>query len=308
MVADILREAAFGQGARLVSKNKLFPYPEEEPGFKCPSEYKSDASSTLPPATRPETPYTLVDKDENATIDFGRSPNATDFSLATPGTLPGSDDPEKDFDKSDFASTPVLPRQDDPEIDLEKVSTALSQSRTPRYPEQAHLHTLENVTSQRQVQAMAEHDIQQALQPAPSTPIAPQKTSDGTTLVDWYTTDDPANPQNWSSKKKGLVVAIIMLYTTAVYLAGSIYAPAASGVIEHLGVSVTVASLGLALYVLGYGLGPLLWSPLSEIPAVGRNPIYIATFAIFTILAVPTALVDNIGGLLVLRFLMGFFG
>ena len=30
--------------------------------------------------------------------------------------------------------------------------------------------------------------------------IAPTKTSDGTILVDWYTTDDPANPQNWSNK------------------------------------------------------------------------------------------------------------
>ena len=25
------------------------------------------------------------------------------------------------------------------------------------------------------------------------------------TLVDWYATDDPANPQNWSQKKKAFV-------------------------------------------------------------------------------------------------------
>lgn len=31
------------------------------------------------------------------------------------------------------------------------------------------------------------------------------------------------------------------------------------------GVGPTAASLGLALYVLGYGVGPLLWSPMSEI-------------------------------------------
>ena len=35
---------------------------------------------------------------------------------------------------------------------------------------------------------------------------------------------------------------------------------------------------------------------------------YITTFALFTILSLPTALVDNLGGLLVLRFLLGFFG
>lgn len=62
------------------------------------------------------------------------------------------------------------------------------------------------------------------------------------------------------------------------------------------------------MYVLGYGIGPLLWSPMSEIPVIGRNPPYIATFAIFVILCVPTALADNFAGFLVLRFLHGYFG
>jgi multidrug resistance protein len=30
-------------------------------------------------------------------------------------------------------------------------------------------------------------------------------------------------------------------------------------------------------YVAGYGLGPMLWAPMSEIPYFGRNPIYIGT-------------------------------
>jgi MFS transporter, DHA1 family, multidrug resistance protein len=52
----------------------------------------------------------------------------------------------------------------------------------------------------------------------------------------------------------------------------------------------------------------MLWSPLSEIPAIGRNPPYMITFALFVILLVPTALADNLAGLIVLRFLLGFFG
>lgn len=56
------------------------------------------------------------------------------------------------------------------------------------------------------------------------------------------------------------------------------------------------------------GMGPLIWSPMSEIPIFGRNVPYIATFAIYIILCVPTALVKNLGGLLFLRFLTGFFG
>ncbi|KAL2358956.1 major facilitator superfamily domain-containing protein [Cryomyces antarcticus] len=80
------------------------------------------------------------------------------------------------------------------------------------------------------------------------------------------------------------------------------------GVMARFGVGDFKASLGLALYVLGYGFGPLLWSPMSELPAFGRNVSYVATFAIYIILCVPTALVNNLGGLLVLRFLLGFFG
>ena len=91
-------------------------------------------------------------------------------------------------------------------------------------------------------------------------------------------------------------------------MGSAIYAPSEYGVIAEFGVSETVASLGLALYVLAYGIGPMLWAPLSEIPIIGRNPPYIATFALFVVLTVPTALVNNLGGLLVLRFLQGFFG
>lgn len=61
-------------------------------------------------------------------------------------------------------------------------------------------------------------------------------------------------------------------------------------------------------YVLAYGIGPLTFSSISEIPLIGRNPPYIITFAIFVILCIPAAMVDNFAGLLVLRFLQGFFG
>ncbi|KAJ5921185.1 hypothetical protein N7466_009511 [Penicillium verhagenii] len=77
---------------------------------------------------------------------------------------------------------------------------------------------------------------------------------------------------------------------------------------SHFQVGPTQASLGLALYVLGYGVGPLLFSPMSEIPACGRNIPYISSFFIFVVLCLPTSLVDNFAGLMVLRFFQGFFG
>ena len=47
-------------------------------------------------------------------------------------------------------------------------------------------------------------DIEQTLaaEKTKSIVIAPTKTADGIILVDWYTTDDPANPQNWPASRK----------------------------------------------------------------------------------------------------------
>ncbi|KAI4618706.1 hypothetical protein J4E80_005308 [Alternaria sp. BMP 0032] len=54
--------------------------------------------------------------------------------------------------------------------------------------------------------------------------------------------------------------------------------------------------------------GKKAWTAFLILPQLGRNIPYITTFALFTILTLPTALVDNLGGFLFLRFLLGFFG
>jgi DHA1 family multidrug resistance protein-like MFS transporter len=136
----------------------------------------------------------------------------------------------------------------------------------------------------------------------------PKVLADGTIIVDWYGPGDPANPQNWSLSRKLVPTGIIVVYTFAVYLGSSIFTSSYGGVIEQFGVSQQVVSLTLSMYVLAYGMGPMLFSPLTEIPSVGRGLPYTITLAIFVILLVPTALVDNFPGLVVLRFLLGFFG
>ncbi|KAE8442949.1 hypothetical protein EG329_002487 [Mollisiaceae sp. DMI_Dod_QoI] len=89
------------------------------------------------------------------------------------------------------------------------------------------------------------------LEKTKSLPIAPLKTKDGIILVDWYYTDDPDNPQNWSSVRKAAITFVIFLYTTVFCLFASIYTMSAAGVMERFGVNQVEASLGLALYVLG---------------------------------------------------------
>lgn len=108
--------------------------------------------------------------------------------------------------------------------------------------------------------------------------------------------------------KKFWVTFLVCLLTTSVYIGSAIYTPGVEDVMRVFGVSQVAATLGLSLFVAGYGLGPMLWSPMSEIPQFGRNPIYIGTLFIFVMLQIPVALASNFGMLLAFRFLTGFFG
>ncbi|KAI3549368.1 major facilitator superfamily transporter [Colletotrichum filicis] len=202
---------------------------------------------------------------------------------------------------------------------------------SPRSSESTHAADEENKLSQKEVEDAApygtslqrtrsreetipytadrlEVDEIHEIQKTKSIPIAPRKTKDGAILVDWYFSDDAENPQNWSNAKRGLIAAIICIYTFVVYMSSAIYTPSIEGVIHEFGVDMTEVSLGLALFVLGYGIGPLLFSPLSEIPRIGRNPIYIVTMFLFVIVSIPAPLASNFPGLMVLRFLQGLFG
>ncbi|KAF2727128.1 MFS general substrate transporter [Polyplosphaeria fusca] len=147
-----------------------------------------------------------------------------------------------------------------------------------------------------------------SLQRTKTLPIAPQKTQDGIVLVDWYTTDDPANPYNWSRYKRAFVVFLLCSYTFVVYIGSSIYAPAHDAVMHRFGVSAAAASVPLSVYVVAYGVGPLVFAPLSEIPIIGRNPIYIVGTLLFFVISFPTAVTEGFGSFIALRFLQGLFG
>ncbi|KAL4941802.1 major facilitator superfamily domain-containing protein [Aspergillus oleicola] len=88
-------------------------------------------------------------------------------------------------------------------------------------------------------------------------------------IVNWTGVDDPENPKNWSLGKK------------------------------QFGVSQVAATLGLR---------PMAWSPLSEIPVIGRNPVYIYTLLVFTFFQFAVVYAKDFGILLAFRFLTGVLG
>jgi DHA1 family multidrug resistance protein-like MFS transporter len=275
-MSHLIRDAPLGQLIRYVTNNKVLQYPEEQPDFVCPDYYSHSYHDQV----------------------------TKHVSKVVP-SLPSRNDSIKDDLEKEIA---------EPDNDLHLTRTETDRSHHGSNHTNTTRSALSRVGSRLALeQSKTRADLEQAFavasQPSPwPEPVIPVRTSDGTILVDWYTTDDKANPQNWSQTKKGLVTLLICIYTTAVYTGSAIYAPSAEGVMERFHVSAEAAALGIALFVFAYGLGPLLFSPLSEIPRIGRSPPYIITFAIFTILCVPTALVDNFAGLMVLRFLQGFFG
>lgn len=277
-MSDLIRDAPFGQIVRWITKNKYFQYPEEKAGFELPQTY-----------------LTALNSEKAIEIQRPSTPHST-HSSQTANTA--SRPPLGERNPSDLEKQPTH-RSEDLESGSESTSTVASlqlqrtksRSETAPYTEE-RLETEEVLAIERHV----------------SRPIVPTKTADGMILVEWYTTDDPANPQNWSNGKRGLISFLICAYTFVVYTGSAIYTTSEGGVIEKFGVNNTAVSLPLALYVLAYGLGPLIFAPLSEVAVIGRSPIYIITFALFVIISLPTALVDNFAGLLVLRFLQGFFG
>lgn len=295
MATDIIRDAPIGQLLRWVTQNRILLYPEERPGFQLPIGYqsanathKSIASSVTSPATEP-TVSPLEQDNEKAGLE------PVEIQSRHP-----SDVDRHHLERMVTAQDDEFHRTNTQRSDLEKAVTNRSHlSRTATRTTLEKIHTRADLDEAFRVASLAR---------PPTQPIVPERTHEGLILVDFYTTDDPENPQNWTLRRKGVATLQICLYTFAVYLGSAIYTPSIPGIQEAFGVSITVASLGLALYVLAYGMGPLLFSPISEIPVVGRNPPYMVTMGIFVALCIAAPLVDNMAGLLVIRFLQGFFG
>ncbi|KAI9844360.1 MAG: hypothetical protein M1837_005664 [Sclerophora amabilis] len=126
-------------------------------------------------------------------------------------------------------------------------------------------------------------------------------------MVNWLD-HDPQNPINWSIPKKFFVTFQICLLTFSVYVGSAIYSAGTLSVVQEFGVSQVAATLGLTLFVAGYGIGPMVWAPMSEIPYIGRNPVYLGTLVVFVVLQLAVIYAENFGMLLAFRFITGFVG
>lgn len=149
-------------------------------------------------------------------------------------------------------------------------------------------------TSTMQEQSSDDHDkdmealqsVEKPVQPAAGPPLPPS--------IDLPTS------------KKVLITAVLCLMTLSLTFASSAYASSLNSLKAHFNASTEIILLGIALFVLGFAVGPLCFGPMAHL--IGGRPVYIGTYLCFTAFAFGASEAPTLRTLIVMRFFMGVFG
>ncbi|KAK0386022.1 hypothetical protein NLU13_5859 [Sarocladium strictum] len=114
---------------------------------------------------------------------------------------------------------------------------------------------------------------------------------------------DPEDPKTWSKAYKWYCTMVVAITCFVVAFASSVITADIAGVAREFNVSEEVALLSITLFVVGFGVGPMAFAPLSEI--YGRRIIYASTLFLAVVFIIPCAVAPNITTLLVCRAIDG---
>ncbi|KAI2479912.1 MFS 1 domain containing protein [Pyrenophora tritici-repentis] len=112
--------------------------------------------------------------------------------------------------------------------------------------------------------------------------------------VDWVGPDDPHNPKQWSTLHRVGATLLVCTVAFVATVASAIDSAVITRASADFGVSEVAELLATALFLVGFGLGALLPSPLSEL--VGRYPVYLGSLLVFACWILGAALAPNFGG------------
>ncbi|KAL7904448.1 MFS general substrate transporter [Trichoderma velutinum] len=118
-----------------------------------------------------------------------------------------------------------------------------------------------------------------------------------------FSPNDSGNSKGWSKAYKWYCTMVVAFTCFSVTLASVVITADIPGIMEQFNVSEEVALLTISLFVVGFGVGPMVFAPLSEV--LGRRVIYASTLLVAVILIIPCALANNIGMLLACRAIDG---
>ncbi|KAK8870073.1 hypothetical protein IAR55_000643 [Kwoniella newhampshirensis] len=117
--------------------------------------------------------------------------------------------------------------------------------------------------------------------------------------------DDARNPLNWSILYKTFVIAQLAFLTLGLTFSSSVSSAAERGMMQEFGCGQLAATAGTSCFLIGMGVGAMPMAPLAEL--YGRLPVYLITILLASLFEVGSALAPNTAGLLILRFIAGFF-
>ncbi|OWZ28764.1 spermine transporter [Cryptococcus neoformans c45] len=115
--------------------------------------------------------------------------------------------------------------------------------------------------------------------------------------------DPGENPKEWTKARKWYATTAASLLCLVVALGSAMPTGDLPGAAETLHVSDEAIYLSITLFVAGFGIGPLIFAPLSEV--VGRRPIYAVSMIFYFLFTLPSCLAKNIATMLAGRMIAG---
>ncbi|UDD60995.1 hypothetical protein AFCA_008379 [Aspergillus flavus] len=86
----------------------------------------------------------------------------------------------------------------------------------------------------------------------------PSPNSQGQIIVGFVSPDDKDMPHNWPALARMVAGLNLLLLNFSFYAASALLTPSISGIEEEFGATTAEGTLGLSLFVIAYGIGPLL--------------------------------------------------
>jgi len=124
-------------------------------------------------------------------------------------------------------------------------------------------------------------------------------------LVEFDGPDDPENPMSWTTRKKLRITMILGFLTMGATLASSIFSAAFVQLTVEFNIGIQTATLGIALYILAFAVGPIAFAPISEYK--GRRLSVLPAYFVFICFTAATAVSKDIQSVMITRFFAGVF-
>ncbi|KAJ8474106.1 hypothetical protein ONZ45_g16069 [Pleurotus djamor] len=167
------------------------------------------------------------------------------------------------------------------------------------------------LVSPRSIQTSSPTQTVQGLAPSNSKDKDIEKTVETTTdsldhLYVEFEPNDPRNPLNFSKRKKWRITVGGCIFTIIASLSAGSYNMGFPSMTRDLNCTDFQATIGLAVYPLGFGLIPLVTASFSE--EFGRMPLYLASMIGFCACLAGIGGSHNIQSIIGARLVLGAFG